>query len=198
MRRGATVERRWVEMTFLTVRLGGLVALVFLVLSPGKAVAFLAVELAVFGFYMGSRSRRTTSACRWSRPRLEARLPAPPGPDEPQHQRRHAGCRSSWAASTTRSSTTCSPRWPGPTCARLQPLVAAYCAAEGVPYTQTTLWQAYRSVIGYLNTVGLRGKDPFLCPAGRATPRLVTVGSPNIWQTRRAVAILEPWSVLRP
>jgi hypothetical protein len=33
-----------------------------------------------------------------------------------------------------------------------------------VPITQTTLWQAYRSVIGYLNTVGLRGKDPFLCP----------------------------------
>ena len=26
----------------------------FLVLSPGKAVAFLAVELAVFGFYLGS------------------------------------------------------------------------------------------------------------------------------------------------
>jgi hypothetical protein len=43
-------------------------------------------------------------------------------------------------------------------------LVAAHCAAEGVPYTQTSLWAAYRSVIGYLNTVGLKGKDPFLCP----------------------------------
>ncbi|HEX3199774.1 MAG TPA: acyl-CoA desaturase, partial [Propionibacteriaceae bacterium] len=48
------VERRWVELSMLTVRLGGLVALVFLVLPPGKAVAFLAVELAVFGFYLGS------------------------------------------------------------------------------------------------------------------------------------------------
>ena len=47
---------------------------------------------------------------------------------------------------------------------RAQPLIAAYCAEQGVPYTQTTLWQAYRSVIGYLNTVGLQGKDPFLCP----------------------------------
>jgi fatty acid desaturase len=43
---------------------------------------------------------------------------------------------------------------------RAQPLVAAYCAA----YTTTSLWQSYRVVIGYLNTVGLRGKDPFLCP----------------------------------
>ena len=42
--------------------------------------------------------------------------------------------------------------------------MSAYCAAQGVPYTRTTLWQAYRSVIGYLNTVGLREKDPFLCP----------------------------------
>jgi fatty acid desaturase len=47
---------------------------------------------------------------------------------------------------------------------KIQPLVAAHCAAEGVPYTQTSLWAAYRSVIGYLNTVGLKGKDPFLCP----------------------------------
>ena len=47
---------------------------------------------------------------------------------------------------------------------KAQPLVAAYCAAQGVPYTRTTLWQSYRIVIGYLNTVGLRGKDPFLCP----------------------------------
>jgi fatty acid desaturase len=47
---------------------------------------------------------------------------------------------------------------------RAQPLVAAYCAAQGVPYTTTSLWQSYRVVIGYLNTVGLRGKDPFLCP----------------------------------
>jgi Fatty acid desaturase len=47
---------------------------------------------------------------------------------------------------------------------KAQPLVAAYCAAQGVAYTRTTLWQSYRIVIGYLNTVGLRGKDPFLCP----------------------------------
>ena len=27
-----------------------------------------------------------------------------------------------------------------------------------------SLWLAYRSVIGYLNTVGLRGNDIFVCP----------------------------------
>ena len=53
VKRGA-VERRWVEFSLLLVRLGGFVALAFLVLSPGKAVAFIAIELAVFGFYLGS------------------------------------------------------------------------------------------------------------------------------------------------
>jgi fatty acid desaturase len=48
------IQRRWVEITFITFRLAGFAALVFLVLPPEKAVAFLAVQLAVFGLYMGS------------------------------------------------------------------------------------------------------------------------------------------------
>src|SRR5215218_4092515 len=48
------VQRRWVEIGFLTMRLLGFVTLVFLVLSPGVAVAFLAVQLGLFGFYMGA------------------------------------------------------------------------------------------------------------------------------------------------
>jgi fatty acid desaturase len=47
---------------------------------------------------------------------------------------------------------------------KVQPLVASYCAAAGVPYTQMTLWQSYGVIIRYLNSVGLRGRDPFLCP----------------------------------
>ena len=47
---------------------------------------------------------------------------------------------------------------------RLAPLVVAHCATEGVPYTQTTLWGSYRQVVVHLDTVGLQGRDPFLCP----------------------------------
>lgn len=47
------IDHRWVEIAFITVRLGGYLALVFIVLSPGIAAAFLAVQLGVFGFYMG-------------------------------------------------------------------------------------------------------------------------------------------------
>jgi fatty acid desaturase len=48
------IQRRWVDISFTTFRLAGFAALVFLVLPPEKAVAFLAVQLAVFGLYMGS------------------------------------------------------------------------------------------------------------------------------------------------
>ena len=43
----------------------------------------------------------------------------------------------------------------------VQPLVEAHCAAVGVRYTQTTLWKSYGIVVRFLNTVGLRGRDPF-------------------------------------
>jgi hypothetical protein len=66
-----------------SIRLGGLDLLVFLVLPPEKVVAFLGVQLAVFGLYMGSKftpnhigmplvspSSRCRNAgiasCRWS------------------------------------------------------------------------------------------------------------------------------------
>lgn len=50
----------------------------------------------------------------------------------------------------------------------IQPLVQALCAAVGIPYTQITLWQFYGLVVRYLNTVGLQGRDLFLCPLDAA------------------------------
>ena len=84
------VDRRWVELTFLTVRLGGFVALLFWVLPPEKAAAVLAVQLAVFGLYMGSSFAPNHIGMPLVSPKPEARLPPPPGPDEPQHHRRPA------------------------------------------------------------------------------------------------------------
>src|SRR4051794_11034195 len=48
------VKRRPVEIAFVTLRLGGYLALVFWFLPPLMAVAFLAVQLGIFGVYMGA------------------------------------------------------------------------------------------------------------------------------------------------
>ena len=157
------VERRWLEMIFLTIRFGGLVALVFLVLPPGKAVVFLAVELAVFGLYLGSAFAPNHIGMPLVSPRLKL--------DFLRRQvlmsRNISGGRLMsifMGGLNYQIEHHLFPSMARPHLRRARPLIRAYCAAQGVPYTQTTLWQAYRSVINYLNTVGLRGKDIFVCP----------------------------------
>ena len=160
--RGA-IERRAVEVILLSLRLGGLVALLFAVLPPGKAIAVLAVQLAVFGLYMGSSFAPNHIGMPLVSPTLKL--------DFLRRQVLMSRNISGGSAIAIfmgglnyQIEHHLFPSMARPHLRRVQPLVAAYCAAEGVPYTQTSLWSAYRSVIGYLNTVGLRGKDAFLCP----------------------------------
>jgi fatty acid desaturase len=157
------IERRWVEMTFLTVRLGGLAALAFGVLPPEKAVAFLAVQLAVFGLYMGSAFAPNHIGMPLVSPKLKL-----------DFLRRQVLMSRNISGGPLMSvfmgglnyqiEHHLFPSIARPHLRRIRALVAEHCAAEEVPYTETTLGQSYRAVIGYLNTVGLKGRDPFLCP----------------------------------
>ena len=162
VRRGQ-VERRWIELSLLTVRAAGFLALVFLVLSPGKVAPFLAVELAVFGFYLGSSFAPNHIGMPLVSPKLKL--------DFLRRQvlmsRNVSGGRFMsmlMGGLNYQIEHHLFPSMARPALRKVQPLVAAYCAAQGVPYTQMTLWQSYRVIIRYLNSVGLRGKDPFLCP----------------------------------
>jgi fatty acid desaturase len=157
------IQRRAVELAFLIARLGGLAALTFIVLPPEKAAAFLAVELAVFGLYMGS----SFAPNHIGMPLVSARLKLDFLRRQVLMSRNISGgplVSLFMGGLNYQIEHHLFPSMARPNLRKAQPLVAAYCAAHGVPYTRTTLWQAYRSVIGYLNGVGLRGKDPFLCP----------------------------------
>lgn len=157
------VQRRLVEASFLAVRLGGLLALVLLVLPPGKAAAFLGVELAVFGLYMGS----TFAPNHIGMPLVSPRLKLDFLSRQVLTSRNVSGGR--WLSVLMgglnhQVEHHLFPSMARPHLRRLAPLVVAHCAAEGVPYTSTTLWESYRQVLRHLNTVGLKGRDPFLCP----------------------------------
>jgi fatty acid desaturase len=154
-RRGP-VPRRWVEVGLLAVRLGGLLALVLLVLPLPKAAAFLGVELGVFGLYMGS----TFAPNHIGMPLVSPRLKLDFLRRQVLTSRNIAGGR--WLSIAMGGLNHQVEHHLFPSMAA--PLVAAHCEAEGVPYTQTTLREGYRQVITYLNTVGLKGRDPFLCP----------------------------------
>jgi fatty acid desaturase len=157
------LERRWIEISFLAIRLGGLVALVFLVLPPGKGVAFLGVELAVFGLYLGS----AFAPNHVGMPLVSHKLKLDFLRRQVLMSRNITGgplMSLFMGGLNYQIEHHLFPSMARPHLRKAKPLIAAYCAAQGVPYTETTLWQAYRVIIGYLNTVGLRGKDPFLCP----------------------------------
>ncbi|HKX14576.1 MAG TPA: acyl-CoA desaturase [Propionibacteriaceae bacterium] len=157
------LPRRWVELSFLTFRFGGLLALVFLVLPPGKAVVFLAIELAIFGLYLGSAFAPNHIGMPLVSPKLKL-----------DFLRRQVLMSRNISGGPLVSifmgglnyqiEHHLFPSMARPYLRKAQSLVSGYCAAQGVPYTRTSLWQAYGAVIDYLNTVGLRGREPFLCP----------------------------------
>lgn len=157
------IERRWVELGFLTVRLGSLPVLFFVVLPPAKALTCLAAELGLFGLYMGS----AFAPNHIGMPLVSARLKLDFLHRQVLMSRNISGGRTITAVMgglNYQVEHHLFPSMARPYLRTIQPLVAAHCAAEGVPYTQTGLWTAYRNVVDHLNTVGLTGSDPFLCP----------------------------------
>jgi hypothetical protein len=43
-------------------------------------------------------------------------------------------------------------------------LVRQHCRSNDIAYIETSLLSSYRTVISYLNRVGLAARDPFDCP----------------------------------
>lgn len=157
---------RTLELSMLAARLIAYVVVVVWVLPIGLAAAFLGVQLAVFGIYMGasfapnhkgmpivdghakldflskqvltSRNIRGGIAMRFAMGGLN-------------HQIEHH----------------LFPSMPRPHLARARAIVREHCAALDVPYTETGLVESYRIVVRYLNRVGLAARDPFVCPMVR-------------------------------
>ncbi|SDQ22476.1 acyl-CoA desaturase [Quadrisphaera sp. DSM 44207] len=157
------VKRRWTEMTLVLTRLGGYLAMVFLVLSPGKALAFLGVQLGLFGLYMGASFApnhkgmaiigRETTVDFLRRQVLTSR-----------NIRGGRFVDVAMGGLNYQVEHHLFPSMPRPNLRRAAPVVQEYCRRNGIPYTQTGLFDSYRIVVRYLNRVGLGARDPFECP----------------------------------
>jgi fatty acid desaturase len=157
------VDRRALEIAFLAIRLGGFVALVFVVLSPGVAAAFLAVQLGVFGLYMGASFA----------PNHKGMLILPPD-GKMDFLRRQTltsrDIRGNRFLDTLMGGLNYQiehhlfPNMPRPHLRLAAPIVRAHCSALGISYTQTGLFASYRIVLRYIDRVGLGERDPFECP----------------------------------
>ncbi|GAA2729689.1 fatty acid desaturase family protein [Cellulomonas aerilata] len=157
------VKRRPVEMAFVTLRLGGYLALVFWVLPVGMAFAFLGVQLALFGLYMGAVFAPNHKG-----------MPIVPKSAKVDFLRRQVlmsrnvrgGRFMDWFMGGLNYQVEhhLFPSMPRPNLRKVQPIVREFCATHDIPYTETSLMESYGIVIRYLNKVGLAARDPFQCP----------------------------------
>jgi fatty acid desaturase len=157
------IRYRWLELTFIAARLAGYAAVLLLLLPPGKAVAFAAVQLGVFGVLLGGSFAPNHKG-----------MPLVPANMRVDFLRRqvlmsrnvHGGAVTDvmMGGLNYQIEHHLFPSMPRPNLKRAQPLVRAHCAAVGVAYTETSLMASYAIVVRYLNRVGLAERDPFTCP----------------------------------
>jgi fatty acid desaturase len=154
------------ELTIISVRLSAYLAVLFWALPLGMAFAFLGVQLAVFGVYMGASFAPNHKGMTV--------LPADADVDFLSKQvltsrniRGGAFMSILMGGLNFQVEHHLFPSMPRPHLIRTRELVRAHCAQIGLPYTETSLVQSYRIVIRYLNEVGLSARDPFDCPTFR-------------------------------
>lgn len=157
------LKHRGVEAGLLAVRLIGWPALVLALLGGPLGAAFLAVQLMVFGVYMGASFApnhkgmplvpRDTRIDFLSRQVLTSR-------------NIRGGRAVDWLMGglNLQIEHHLFPSMPSSSLRRAQPIVRAYCEEQGVPYTEAGLLESYGIVVRHLNRVGLGDRDPFACP----------------------------------
>ncbi len=157
------VKGRWLELGLITARLAVVIVPVFLFLPLGMAFAFMGVQLAVFGVYMGASFAPNHKGMPVIAP--DARLDF-----FTKQVRTSRNIRGGWWATWLMGGLNYQvehhlfPSMARPHLSKAREIVRDYCETLDVPYTETSLLQSYAIVIDYLNRVGLAARDPFDCP----------------------------------
>lgn len=164
------VKRRWVELSFIAVRLISFVVILLLVLSPLRALAFLAIELGLFGLYMGLAFAPNHIG-----------MPIVPRDVTIDFLRRQvlmsrniSGGRlveGFMGGLNYQIEHHLFPSMSRPNLRRVAPIVREHCAALGVAYHETTLVRSYREVATYIDRVGRGGVDLWACPLSQQLGR---------------------------
>jgi fatty acid desaturase len=157
------VDKRWLEATMLISRILAYLAVVFYFLPLGLAFAFVGVQVAVFGIYMGATFAPNHKG-----------MPQLPAESRVDFLRRQV-----LTSRNIRGGTIMDvfmgglnyqvehhlfPNMARPHLRRAQKIVKGYCAEHNILYTETSLMESYGIVVAYLNRVGLAARDPFACP----------------------------------
>jgi fatty acid desaturase len=150
---GPGCRRRGWEAALLAAHFAAYLGVVFLVLSPVKAVVFIFVQQGLFGLYLG---------CSFA-PNHKG-MPILAASDKTDFLRRqvltsrnvHGGWLTDFALGGLNYQIEhhLFPSMPRPNLRRAQALVADFCADLDVTYTQTSLLGSYAQALGHLAAVG--------------------------------------------
>jgi fatty acid desaturase len=151
--RTPTASLRRTEILLLAIHAAAYLAGVLLVLSPTKALAFVAVHQAVFGLYMG---------CSFA-PNHKG-MPIIGAHDKVDFLRRQVttsrNIRGGWFVDQVLGGLNYQiehhlfPSMPRPHLRRAQRLVRDYCAEHGIAYTETSVLASYVIALRYLRSLG--------------------------------------------
>ncbi|WP_150309137.1 fatty acid desaturase family protein [Planctomonas psychrotolerans] len=157
------VDKRALEISMLSVRIIGYLAVVFYFLPLGMAFAFVGVQLAVFGLYMGASFAPNHKG-----------MPQLPKDSKVDFLRRQVLTSRNIRGGVVMDSFMGGlnyqvehhlfPNMARPNLRKAQQITREYCAKHNIPYTETSLMESYSIVVAYLNRVGLAARDPFDCP----------------------------------
>lgn len=160
------LKQRWPELAFIFARHVGYLVFVFLVLPPGIAVAFVAVQVGVFGFVLGGAFAPNHIGMPIVAKGTEV--------DFLRHQvlmsRNVSGgvlVHFFMGGLEYQIEHHLFPNAPRPNLPKIRMIVRDYCQRYDVAYTETSLPQAYKTLLAYLNQVGLKNRDQYTCPLVR-------------------------------
>src|SRR5258708_4475716 len=154
--RRAARGRFW-ERALITVHAAGYLTVVFLVLSPVRAVVFVIVQQGLFGVYLG---------CSFA-PNHKG-MPVLDAADRSDFLRRQVltsrNVRGGWLTDVALGGLNYQiehhrfPSMPRPSLRRSQALVEAFCQQKGVPYCEASLAGSYAPALRHLNAFGSRAR----------------------------------------
>lgn len=157
------VKGRWMELSMITARFACLLIPLLLLLPLGMAFAFIGVQLAVFGVYMGASFAPNHKGMPIISPTAKLDFFS-------KQVRTSRNIKGGWWATALLGGLNYQvehhlfPSMARNHLAQTQQIVRAYCQEHNVPYTETTLAESYAIVVQYLNRVGIAARDPFDCP----------------------------------
>lgn len=160
------IRHRWTEILFVGIRLVGVPVFLFLVLPFWLAIAFIVVQTLVFGLLLGGAFAASHIG-----------MPTVPHGMQLDFLRRQVymsrNIRGNGLVHFLMGGLQYQvehhlfPKTPRPSLPALQKLVREHCVRHGIRYTETTLTGAYASILVYLNQVGWKNRDPYICPLVR-------------------------------